>query len=62
MRYKKNQRPGGGGRRKMNTGDTAIKSEVLNEREKQFVTTYMITGNGTKAVLDAGYNTRAPSR
>ena len=46
----------------MNTGDTAIKSEVLNEREKQFVTTYMITGNGTKAVLDAGYNTRAPSR
>lgn len=46
----------------MNTGDTAIKSEVLNEREKQFVTTYMITGNGTKAVLDARYNTRAPSR
>lgn len=39
-----------------------IKSDILNDREKKFISEYLIHGNATQAILEAGYKTKAPSR
>ena len=41
---------------------TQIKSSVLSDKEVKFIHEYQIDGNGTRAVIAAGYKTKSPSR
>lgn len=41
---------------------TQIKSSVLTDKEIKFIHEYQIDGNGTRAVIAAGYKTKSPSR
>jgi phage terminase small subunit len=38
-----------------------IKSTILTDKETKFIQEYLVDGNGTRAVLEAGYKTKAPS-
>ena len=46
----------------MATEITQIKSSVLSDKEVKFIHEYQIDGNGTRAVIAAGYKTKSPSR
>lgn len=39
-----------------------IKSLFINEKESKFIDEYIIDGNATRAVIEAGYHTAAPGR
>ena len=41
---------------------TQIKSSVLSDKEVKFIHEYQIDGNGTRAVIAAGYKTKSPAR
>ena len=40
---------------------TQIKSSVLSDKEVKFIHEYQIDGNDTRAVIAAGYRSKAPN-
>lgn len=40
----------------------SVPNNKLTSKELAFIENYVLTGNGTQSVIDAGYKTKAPSR